>query len=50
MKVKEWSENEDTSDSKYRLIMDLDMSFSCCELLNNKLEQILKGLKHTSEL
>ena len=47
-KIQEWKEN-DLRDSHHQLVMDLDVSISCCKLLVTKVDMLLSELLEISD-
>lgn len=48
-KIQEWSNNELSGDLDYQLIMDLDVSMSCCRLLVGKFDDFFFKLDQTTD-
>jgi guanine nucleotide-binding protein G(i) subunit alpha len=48
-KIKEWSDQELAGDPDYQLIMDLDVSMSCCRLLVGKFDDFFLKLDQTTD-
>src|SRR6186713_75592 len=49
IKIQEWSDNELSIDLDYQLIMDLDISMTCCRLLVGKFDQFFLNLDQTAD-
>ena len=47
-KIKEWTDNE-LSDAHHQLVMDLDVSMSCCRMLIGKINTLLSKLYQTAD-
>jgi hypothetical protein len=47
-KIKEWMENE-LGDPHHQLVMDLDVSMSCCRMLIGKIDLLLSKLHQTAD-
>jgi hypothetical protein len=47
-KIKEWTDNE-FGDPHHQLVMDLDVSMSCCRMLIGKIDLLLSKLHHTGD-
>jgi hypothetical protein len=47
-KIQEWSDDELSAYSDYQLIMDLDLSISCCRLLVCKLDDFFSKLDQST--
>jgi hypothetical protein len=47
-KIKEWMDNE-FGDPHHQLVMDLDVSMSCCRMLIGKIDLLLSKLHHTAD-
>jgi len=47
-KIKQWADN-DLGDPHYQLVMDLDISMSCCRMLIGKINILLPKLHQTAD-
>ena len=47
-KIKQWADN-DLGDPHYQLVMDLDISMSCCRMLIGKIDVLLSELHQTAD-
>jgi hypothetical protein len=47
-KIKEWTDNE-LGESHHQLVMDLDVSMSCCRMLIGKINILLSKLHQTAD-